>query len=249
LALWLNTVLIWTDAILVRLLRGERAVGWYAAGNRAGLALAMLAAFYVQGAFPLLSRASQEGLVQFRRLFQHCYEDMALVFVPGSIWGIVYAHDIVLLVFKKPEYLAAVPVFQTFQIFVLVTALASLHGIGVLAAFHRDREYRRAYIVATAVFIPLCVALTLFLGILGAALAVVFAQLLALILFVRASQGLVRAHHISALAVPLALGVLVTMACRLLGVTVLWSAALLVVCNLGLLGLRFRKNYLHEALS
>jgi len=249
LALWLNTVLIWSDAIIVRLLRGEQAVGSYAAGNRAGLALGMLASYYVQGAFPLLSRSSHEGTAQFQRFFQHCYEDMALVFVPGSMWAIVYARQIILLLFKKPEYLTAVPVFQIFQVVFLITALGGLYGIGAMAAFHRDREYRRVYTVAAAVFIPLCAVLTLYVGILGAALAVLSTQILALILFARASHELVRPKHSSALRLPLGVGLGVVVASKVLGLSLLWSAALLAATNAAIVGVRFRQNYLRVGLS
>src|SRR5208337_2054564 len=118
----LVTVIIWSDAVLVRSLRGEQSVGLYAAGNRAALALAMLASMYVQGAFPLLSRMSSEGTAQFSRYFQRCYQDMALCFLPGSLWAVFYAPQIVLAVFKRPEYLSTVPVFRIFQVTFLLTA-------------------------------------------------------------------------------------------------------------------------------
>ncbi len=65
----LISVMVWTDTICVRLLRGELAVGIYAAGNRAALALSMLGTFYVQGAFPLLSRSSDQDPSSFERCF------------------------------------------------------------------------------------------------------------------------------------------------------------------------------------
>lgn len=246
-ALWLNTVLIWTDAIIVRLLRGEQAVGWYAAGNRAGLALGMLAGYYLQGALPLLSQSSNESVAQFRLFFQHCYEDMALFFVPGSIWAIIYAREIILVLFKKPEYLAAVPVFQIFQLVFLMTALGNLHGICALVASHRDHEYRKGFIVAGAVFIPLCVILTRYQGILGAAIAALSVQALAVLLFAKASRDLVRVKHVSALALPIVLGSGVVLASKMLGLPLFLSAALLACGNITLLGSRVRMNYLRGA--
>jgi O-antigen/teichoic acid export membrane protein len=246
LALWLNTVLIWSDAIIVRLARGERAVGWYAGGNRAGLALGMLASYYVQGAFPLLSRASQEGISHFQPLFQHCYEDMALVFVPGSLWAIFYAREIVLLLFKNADYLASVPVFRVFQLVFLITALLTLYGIGALAAFHRDRQYRKGFVEAVAVFIPLCFGLTLYLGILGAAIAVFATQVFLLILFSRASQDLVQVRHSRALAWPISLGLSVVIISKLFGLSLFWSAGLMATLSTLVIAIRFRNHYFRD---
>lgn len=242
----LNTVLVWSDAIAVRLLRGEQAVGWYAAGNRAGLALATLASYYVQGAFPMLSRASYDSPAQFRKFFQHSYEDMAIAFVPGSLWAIFYAREIVLLLFKNPQYLAAVPVFQVFQAIFLLTALGNLYGLGALVAVHRDRDYRKVLALTASVFIPLCIALTAFKGILGASVAVLSTQVMSLILFARKSRQLVRARHGQALALPFGVGLGVVMAGKFLTLTLIASAVLLGSAYAGLIAARFRRDHLRE---
>jgi O-antigen/teichoic acid export membrane protein len=172
----LLTVLVWTDAVWVRVLRGDSAVGIYAAGNRAGLALSMLGTFYVQGAFPLLSRASDHR----GPVFQHCFErvccDLALMFVPGSIWSIAYARQIIALVFPKAEYVAAVPVFRIFQIAMLLFISNNLLGTGVLVAFRRDQVFQRILAGTTAFFLILSPVLTWRWGLHGTALAVLTSQ-------------------------------------------------------------------------
>jgi len=225
----LITVLIWSDAVVVRLLRGEQAVGLYAAGNRAALALAMLQGFYVLGAFPLLSRASQEGPALLNQYFQRCYEDMALVFVPGSLWAIFYAREVILLVFKNPEYLWAVPVFRTFQITFLVAALSTLFGIGALVATHQDRQYQKVLALTTCVFLPLCVVLTLWAGNMGAGAAALAAQGLSLILFLKSTRGVVQPKHAAALIMPLVAGLSVGVVSRGIGLGLFSSAALLLL--------------------
>lgn len=179
----LLTLMVWTDTVWVRFLRGDGAVGIYAAGNRAGLALSMLGSFYVQGAFPLLSHVSEGA----GRLFQNCFEqacgDLALMFMPGAIWSIAYAREIIVLVFAKAEYLAAVPVFRIFQVAMLLFIMNNLLGTGVLVAFHRDLVFKRILAGTTALFLVLSPALTWRWGLQGAAVAVLASQLVSFLWF------------------------------------------------------------------
>ncbi len=239
----LMTVLIWSDAIVVRLLRGEQAIGLYAAGNRAALGLAMLSSFYVQGAFPLLSRASDEGRSHLNQYFQRCYEDMALLFLPGGIWAIFYAREVILLVFKNPEYLAAAPVFRIFQVTFLLTALGNLFGIGAVVATHRDKDYQKVLILATFAFLPLCVVLTAWAGNLGASVAALVAQTFSLTLFVNEARQVIQAKHAAALVAPFLAGISVAGVSRFMGLSLFLSATLLLVAYAVLFGNRIRMAY------
>jgi len=172
----LLTVVVWTDTVWVRFLRGETAVGIYAAGNRAALAVSMLGTFYVQGAFPLLSRAAEEGGLAFRQCLERVYGDLALIFVPGSLWAIFYAKQIIGAIFGRPDYLAAVPVFRIFQIAMLLFVANNVLGTGVLVAFHRDREFQRVLWATALLFLVLSPGLTWLWGIEGSAIAVLLTQ-------------------------------------------------------------------------
>jgi O-antigen/teichoic acid export membrane protein len=240
----LITVIIWSDAVLVRSLRGEQSVGLYAAGNRAALALGLLASMYVQGAFPLLSRMSSEGTAQFSRYFQRGYQDMALCFLPGSLWAVFYAPQIVLAVFKRPEYLSAVPVFRIFQVSFLLTALWNLYGTGVVVAFHRDRDYQKVLALTAAVFLPLCCLLTALDGIRGTSLAVLATQAFCLLAFMAKSRRFVHVNHRSALLLPLFVGLGVAAGSKALGLSLIPSAVLLTLAYVGIMVARFRGSYL-----
>lgn len=234
------TLIVWSDVVLVGSIGGEQAAGVYAAGNRAALALAMLASMYVQGAFPLLSRMSAEGAAQFSRYFQRCYQDMALCFLPGSLWAAFYAPQIVLAVFKRTEYLAAVPVFRIFQAVFLLTALWNLYGMGALIAFHRDRDYQRVLALAAAVFLPLCFVFTALDGIRGASLAVLLTQAFCLAAFMAKTRGFVRVNHRAALLLPFLAGLVVAAGSKVLGLNLIPSVLLLTLAYAGIMLVRFR---------
>jgi O-antigen/teichoic acid export membrane protein len=235
----LLTVLVWTDTVWVRLLRGDSAVGIYAAGNRAGLALSMLGTFYVQGAFPLLSRVSD------RRgpMFQHCFErvcgDLALMFIPGSIWAITYARQIIALVFPKPEYLAAVPVFRVFQIAMLLFITNNLLGAGVLIAFRRDQVFQRILVGTTAFFLILSPVLTWQWGLRGAAAAVLTSQAVSFLWFLMETRKFAHLSPSRVLLVPSLAGFATAALGRFFRLPVQLAIPTLVPCYMALLSWRF----------
>jgi O-antigen/teichoic acid export membrane protein len=203
----LLTVLVWTDTMWVRFLRGESTVGIYAAGNRPGLALSMLGTFYIQGAFPVLSSVSEHA----GSMFQHCFErvcsDLALIFVPGAIFSIAYAKEIIALVFPKPEYLAAAPVFCIFQVAMLLFIMNNLLGTGVLVAHHQDHAFQRILGRTTALFLILSPALTWQWGLRGAATAVLTSQAVSLLWFSLKTRKLAHLSLTRVLLVPCLAGV------------------------------------------
>ena len=209
----LSTSLVWSDTIIVRLMAGAHGAGLYAAGNRAALALGMLAGFYMQGAFPVLARASAEGRDKYARHFQQAYNNMAVLFVPVAVWSVIYAPELIRLVFKQPEYLAAVRVFQLFQgVFLLTMIAVVLYGLGGLLACREDGSYRRRLFAATIVLLVSCPALAYRWGIEGAAVAALLSLSVLLVLFEQKVRAFVTPKHGRALLLPalcgLAAGVL-----------------------------------------
>jgi O-antigen/teichoic acid export membrane protein len=233
----LNTVLVWTDAIAVRLFWGNRVAGVYAAGSRPGNALVMLCGFFMLGAFPQLSRAtsSQE---RFARCFQRAYNELALMYVPLSVWSIFYAREIIVFIFKGSDYLAAVLVFQIFQVAVIIMAFNNLYGTGALLSYDRDLAYRKVFRNGAAVFFFLCLILTRFVGMIGTAIAIAISQAILLVLFLRQGQELVRPRHLQAVLLPFLCSTVMVVACRLFVVRFWASILALILTYLILLVIR-----------
>jgi polysaccharide transporter, PST family len=208
----LITVLVWTDTIIVRLVAGQQAAGAYAAGNRVALALAMLASFYALGAFPKLSQLAMNSPQEYSKNFQRAYEHLAILFLPGIFWAMFYAPQIMVLLFKRPDYLAGVAVFRIFQVFLLLNIIGNLYGMGGLVAHRKDHAYRRTLVISGGVLLVLCPTLTLRWGLAGAALAVVFCQGLSLVLFMVETRHFVRAEHFKALGPPALIGIALVLA-------------------------------------
>jgi O-antigen/teichoic acid export membrane protein len=208
----LITVLVWTDTIIVRFVRGQQAAGAYAAGNRVALALAMLGSFYVLGAFPKLSQSAMNYPDEFSKYFQRVYQDLALLFIPGSFWAIAYAPQIMLVLFKHSDYLAGVGVFRAFQVILLLSVFSNLYGMGALVPHRRDRAYRKALLLSVVALLASCPVLTLRWGLEGAAIAVLLSQALCMVLFVAQTGDIVQAEHFKALGPPALIGITLVLA-------------------------------------
>jgi O-antigen/teichoic acid export membrane protein len=237
----LLSVIVWADTITVRLLVGEQAAGWYAAGNRAALAISWLANAYMRGAFPLLCSASQTAAETFRLYFQRAYNELALLFMPVSVWGLFFAPQVILFLFKRNEYLAGVPVFRIFQIVIPLIVFNFLYGTGVLLAFHEDREYRRILIVAAVTLVVVCPISTHFWGLEGAAISTLLTYVVSIGLFHVRARHHVRPRHAEALLLPCLAG----LAAGLAGVFLhagLFSALALLALAYGALLVRHRRQ-------
>jgi O-antigen/teichoic acid export membrane protein len=230
----LITVLVWTDTIIVRFVKGQQAAGAYAAGNRVALALAMLGSYYVLGAFPKLSYSALNHPSEFSWYFQRVYQDLALLFIPGSFWAIAYAPQIMLVLFKHTDYLAGVGVFRAFQVTLLLSVFSNLYGMGALVPHRRDRAYRKVLLLSAAALLVSFPVLTLRWGLGGAAISVLLSQGLCMVLFVAQTWDIIQAEHLRTLGVPALIGMVPLLPSVVFHLG-FWSAtAALVVIYLGI---------------
>ena len=220
----LVTVLVWSDSIIVRLLRGAEALAVYAAGSRPEQALGLLLNFQLQGAFPLLRRASEEGGDLFRRCFQRTYNDAAMIFIPAVLWSAIYAPEFLQAIFGKPEYAHATPVFRVFQLTYPLVMLTFLYGNCGLLVFHRDHTYFRGFLAVTGCYLIVCPLLTARWGIQGAAYAIACAFAVLCALFSVKARHLVLPNHAAALTAPVVVGLATGGVGRLLGLSLIPAA-------------------------
>jgi len=239
------SVLVWTDTIIVRWLQGQHSAGVYAAGNRVALALAMLAGYYVLGAFPKLSHLAKSSPQEYSKYFQRAFEDLAFLFIPGALWALFYTPQIMIVLFNNPEYVAGAAVFRIFLVLLLVNVFSNLYGMGVIVAHRRDRAYSRVYAASTATLLVLCPLLTLRWGIAGAALAALLSHSLGLLLFMALARNVVRPEFLKALGLPALLAVVPVLSGTAFHLGFWTSAATLVLTYLAVV--MWRRPVLHPA--
>ena len=234
----LQTFLVWIDIIIVRTLLGPHGAGIYAAGNRIALGLSMLAGFYMQGAFPLLSRSALGDHAEYQRVFQQAYNNLSSIFVPGAIWGVFYAPEILDFIYKRQEYLAATPVFRVFQLWLLVTAGIALWGFGGILALRRDRTYRQGFALVSLAYLLLCPICALRWGTIGTAWAALVAQVILFAVFEIHMRRFVAPRHAGALVQPCLLGLGASAVAKLLHLSLLPGLFFLLLVY-GILGVRY----------
>lgn len=235
----LQTFLVWIDIIVVRMVLGQHGAGLYAAGNRIALGLGMLAGYYMQGAFPSLTRAALLGPAEYKRNFQQAYNNLSSLFVPGAVWGIFYAPEILEFLYKRSEYSVAAPVFQIFQLVLLLTTFGIvLYGLGVLLAFRWDRTYQRDFAAASTIYLLLSPLLTWRWGIAGAAAAALIVQAILFALFEMQVRRFIVPRHAEALLQPCLLGLAAASLSKLFHVSLFPALSFLTVAY-GILGARY----------
>jgi O-antigen/teichoic acid export membrane protein len=177
-------------------------------------------------------------------MFQHCFDrvcsDLALIFVPGAIFSLAYAKEIIALVFPKPEYAAAVPVFCVFQIAMLLFILNNLLGMGVLVAHHEDHVFQRTLAWTTIFFLILSPIMTRQWGLGGAAAAVLTSQAVSLLWFSLKARKFVKLSFTRALLAPCVTGLAASLLGRSLHLPLKFAITALII---GYLALLLRRAY------
>jgi O-antigen/teichoic acid export membrane protein len=112
----------------------------------------------------------------------------------------------------------------------------------VLVARQRDAGYRRTLLLATAVFIPLCVGLVLTVGVVGAAVASLAVQVLCALGFLRQSRALVDVDHSKVLLPPFATGLVMMSIVAGFHLTLVWGSALLLAAYSVTMVIRFQAS-------
>jgi O-antigen/teichoic acid export membrane protein len=195
------------DSVLLGFLKGNEAVAWYSAAYKpVTIALALPLTYFI-GLFPVLSRLYAENREQFGALAAKSLRICAVFAVPLGVGGTLLASDIVRLLFGAGYAASALP----FSILVWSAVLVTLRGSyrhSLNAAGHQKLDLRCA-ITSAALNVGLNILLIPKLGMLGAACATVFADIVWFVMAVTYFQSAVmRNSPFTALARPIAAGAL-----------------------------------------
>ncbi len=173
-ALILGTMNYNFDSVLLGLLIGPLAVGWYnAAYKPVTVALAMPVTYFL-GLFPALSRTYAENQEAFRDVVGRSLRLTSIFAIPLGVGGTILAEPIIYLLFGA-DYANAVP---PLRILSWAAALAILRGTykhGLNAAGKQHLDLRCASL-ATALNVSLNLVLIPSYGIVGAAIATALAE-------------------------------------------------------------------------
>ena len=163
------------DSVLLGFLRGPRIVGWYNAAYKLQLVGISVALSYFAGLFPVLSRTYVASREQFRHVVRGTLELWVGATVPLVVAGTFLADPIVRFLYGSAYAASAAP----FRILVWSAALVVLRWVymdSLRATGHQNLDLRCAITSAT-LNVGLNVLLIPRFGMIGAASATVFADL------------------------------------------------------------------------
>jgi O-antigen/teichoic acid export membrane protein len=163
------------DAVLLGFLRGVRDVGFYNAAYRPVTVALAVPLTYFQGLFPALARTWGEGPQALRALAERSLRLCAMVAVPLGVGGTMLAEPVIALLFGPQYAESAMPL----KLLIWSAALVILRGSyrhSLNAAGLQNLDLRCA-LVSCGLNVALNIALIPRYGMVGAAGATVFADL------------------------------------------------------------------------
>lgn len=164
------------DSVLLGLLVGSTAVGWYNAAYRPITALLSLPVSYFLGLFPVLSRTFRDNPAEFQSLIGRSLHWLGIFALPVALGGMVWAKPAITFLFGS-EYAGAV---LPFQVLAWSAALVILRGTfrqALNAAGRQDLDLRCA-VAATLLNVTANLLLIPYFGIVGAAVATLLSEVL-----------------------------------------------------------------------
>ncbi|MBN1383297.1 MAG: flippase [Elusimicrobia bacterium] len=163
------------DTILLSVIKGDTAVGFYNAPYKIILFLISFSGFYVTAIFPILSREYKQSLQRLQSLAQRSVRLMATVSVPAAVGGIFLAKPIMDLVFGV-DYAEGILAFQILSLTASVIFLYNVFS-NILLACDRQTIHLKIVIIMAVVGLSLDFLLIPRFSLYGAAAATVIAQI------------------------------------------------------------------------
>ena len=189
------------DAIMIGFLMGEKDVGLYVAVYRIVLFLIGMRALGIASIFPALSRFAVESKEKLNELVYLSEKLLIMIAIPIGVGGVILAFKIVPLIFG-PAYMKGVAAFQ-----VLIWAFVIM-GINFVfpqlqIAMNNQKKYMYISIVGVLTNIVLNFVLIPIMGIAGAAIATVLAEVITFIFFYWNAKKIIEIHLIRLILKPL----------------------------------------------
>lgn len=165
------------DQIILSIMRGPAEVGIYSAPAKIVNVFLFIPIMTFQVTMPLMWRLSSSNMEKYKKVNMIIWRYLAAFGVPAGIGLALLASEIVPFVFRKPEYLASIPVMAVLGWFLSVRFMGISQGNSMTTS---DREGLRAVIqiISVGINIVLDIWLIARYGAYGAAIATLITETL-----------------------------------------------------------------------
>ena len=166
------------NVILLSKLASESEVGLYSAASQLLVPLALVYQSIAQSIFPVMCRKVEPGYQVLKHIAQQATELLLVLALP-VVTGIYFLGNwALILLYKKPAFLAAVPALRVMAWILIFQVFTSVLG-QVLLACHREKVTLRIVIVVLLVTLGVGWPLISHFGLRGAAITLVLTRLIA----------------------------------------------------------------------
>ncbi len=168
------------NVILLSKLASETEVGLYSAATQLLVPLALVYQSIAQSIFPVMCRKVEPGYQVLKHIAQQATELLLVLALP-VVTGIYFlGNGALILLYKKPTFLAAVPALRVMAWILIFQVFTSVLG-QVLLACHREKVTLRIVIVVLLVTVVVGWPLISHFGLRGAAITLLLTRLIATI--------------------------------------------------------------------
>ena len=105
------TIYVWTDSVMLSLMKGDEVVGWYTAAYRLVLALLFIPTAFNSAVFPLMSRFYISSGNSLKFMLEKHFKYMIIIGFPVGVGITLLADRFILLIFGA-EYIPSIIVLQ-----------------------------------------------------------------------------------------------------------------------------------------
>ncbi len=171
------------DTVMLGFMRSNAEIGYYNAAYKIILALIMVGAVYFDAIFPVISKYYITSSESLRKLQSYTAKLMVAISLPLAVGGTILAKPIMNLLYS-PEYDNGIIAFQLLIWVVALIYINMIYARGMWAC-NRQNEYLKIVTTQALVNIGLNLILIPPLGITGAAISTIWAELLGFFFYYR----------------------------------------------------------------
>jgi len=169
------------DTVMLGFMRSDEEVGYYNAAYKIIMLLILASGAYHDAIFPVISNYYTTSMDSLKSLLLQTARLMVTLALPLAVGGTVLARPIMNLIYGA-KYEAGIIAFQILVWTFAINCIDTIYSRGLLAS-NRQNKYALVLTVVAASNVLLNFVLIPLLGLLGAAIATVLAQIIALLMF------------------------------------------------------------------
>jgi len=173
-------LLIYFNLVVLGLMKGDEAVGYYSAAWKITWLLIVLATSFADTIFPVMSQYYGRGTDSLRRLLGYASKAIIAVAVPLAAGGIVLGRSIITLVYGS-QYSDAGSAFQILICYAALNYLNMIYARGLWAC-GKQKTYLIIVSIEALVLLISSLVLVPTMGVVGAAVSILLVETIGIIL-------------------------------------------------------------------